>query len=158
MNTAHEHSKEEWYEMYSIQKHKADTLEENLKRCEKALAGERYERDMYLEKWLRLHIEKHVKVEGDMEEALDYYFDHPWHKVFFTPSGGYYCLVEENDHLFIVFAWTNPDEWAQERKDMPTLIKSLYNAAHLPIRYTGVNNIMKNHSVEIEPGLWELRL
>ncbi len=158
INEAHKHSKEHLYEQYSIQYHNGKILAENLKSCERALAAARYEKEKYVEMWLRYHIKENVKVTGSMDEALDYYFNSRYRRVFFTPSGGYYAVVEEEDHLFIVFAWTNPDKWRYEYKDMPALIRSIVNSSQLPVRYTGVNNIMKNHSIEIEPGLYELKL
>lgn len=152
------HDKQTIYEAYSLETAVRKQLNVQLNDERKVSAQMKYERDKYMDDWLRLHIEKHVTVEGDMQEALDGYFNDINRQVFFTPSGGYCCVMQEEDCLFIVFAWHNPKKWRAEVRDMTELIKHIAQYAQMPIRYTGVTNIFKNHSVEIEEGLWELKL
>ena len=149
-----------------LQLHEAFTLEHNARKgLEETLATEvrnlahmRYARDVFRDKYLRLHIEKNVEVVGDMDESLNYYFEHRDRETFFTPSGGYYCTVREDDCVFIVFAWTNPKKWKHELKDMRELIYNIQRHAGQPIRYVGVNNILKNHSKDLGEGVYELIL
>ncbi len=152
------HSKATLYEAYSIEHAARKHVEGELKRETQLNAGLRYDRDKFMEKWLRLHIEKHVKIVGDMDATLDRYFNDRYRKVYFTQSGGYYCLVQKEDCLMIVFAWYNQKQLKQEHKDMPDLLKHIVAIAGQPVRFTGIVNVVKNHSVEIEPGLWEIRL
>ncbi len=118
----------------------------------------RYDRDKFMDKWLRLHIEKNVKIVGDMDTTLDEYFSDPTRRVFFTPSGGYYCTVQHEQCVFIMFAWANIKKAKAEYKDMPDLIKHIQSSVQMPLRYVGVNNVMKNHSVDLGDGLFELKL
>ncbi len=152
------HNKQAIYEAYSIEHAARKHLEGELSRQVQVNAGLRYDRDKFMEKWLRLHIKENVEIVGDMEVTLDRYFADPYRKVFFTQSGGYYCLLQKDDYLMIVFAWYNKKQLKQEYKDMPDLLHHIAQFTAQPIRFTGIVNVVKNHSVEIEPGLWELRL
>ena len=117
-----------------------------------------YEKKLYFDKWLRYHIKENVKIAGDMEEALDYYFNHKEHRTFMTPNGGYYCVTEEEEYLSVIFMWHNPKMWRAEVRDMTELGHSIAAYAGRPIRYTGITNVFKNHCKEISPGVWELDL
>ena len=117
-----------------------------------------YEKQLYFDKWLRMFVKENVAITGDVEESLDYFFSHPSHRTFMTSSGGFYCVTQEEDCLFIHYAWHNPKEWKSELKEMTELIRRISDYAGQPIRYTGVSNIMKNHSKEIAPDLFELML
>jgi len=152
------HSKQKLYEAYSIEHVARKRIEGDLKQATMINAGFRYDRDKFMEKWLRLHIEKNVEIVGDMDATLDRYFNDRYRKVYFTQSGGYYCLLQKEDCLMIVFAWYNQKQLKQEHKDMPDLLKHIVAISGQPIRFTGIVNVVKNHSVEIEPGLWEIRL
>ena len=153
-----QYDKKQLFEAFQAEYNTRKKLEGDLKKERMLSAKYLYERDRYMEDWLRLHIQENVTVEGDMNEALDEYFTHTHRKVYFTPSGGYYCIIQQEECLFIVFAWHNPNKWRQEIKDMPELIKNIYYYAQQPIRYVGINNVIKNHSKDLGDGLFELRL
>jgi len=121
-------------------------------------AALRYDRDMFRDKWLRLHIEKHVAIEGEAQTTLDKYFNDVTRRVYFTNSGGYYCTVDKEDCIIIAFAWANTKRAKDEYKNMPALLKSIANTTMQPIRWTGVNNVLKNHSVDLGRNRYELKL
>ena len=153
-----QYDKKQLFEAFQTEYDTRKKLESDLKKERRLSAKYLYERDRYMEDWLRLHIQENVTVKGDMNEALDEYFTHKQRKVYFTPSGGYYCIIQQEECLFIVFAWHNPKKWRQEIKDMPELIKNIYYYAQQPIRYVGINNVIKNHSKDLGDGLFELIL
>ena len=118
----------------------------------------RYDRDMFKEKYLRLHIEKNVAVTGDKEGAIEAYFENMHREVYFTRSGGYYCTINMEDCIWLAFVWANPKEAKAEYKDMPELLRSIANTTMQPVRWNGVTNVLSNHSVDLGDGVFELRL
>ncbi len=152
------HDKQAIFEAYSVEAAARKQINTQLNDERKVSAMHRYDAMAWQDQWLEDIIRYDVDVEGDTEEALEEYFAHPHRHIIMTPDKGFYAFTDEGDHLFIWFARTNPKAWVRERKNMVILIHKLYKDAGVPIRYTGVNNIMHKHSYEIEPGLYELRL
>lgn len=152
-----DHDKQTIYEAYSLETSVRKKMNKELNKERRLTAQLRFDSMAWRDAYLEADIRANVKVEGDIDDALGVYFSHPERFVVFTPSNGYYAGYEEDDHLFILFANHNPREWNKERKDMLTLIKSLASYGK-PILYTGVYDVMKNHSEEIEPGLYSLKL
>lgn len=153
-----DYSKTQLHEAYTEEYYARKHLESQLRNEIRNHASTRYERDIFRDDWLRYHIKENVEVSGNMEDSLDYYFNHPRREVFFTKSGGYYATVLEDNCVFIVFAWANKKQWRHESTDMLELIRNIGIYAKQPIRYTGVNNVMKNHSIDLGNGLFELRV
>jgi len=150
------HDKQTIYEAYSVEAAARKQLNKELNEERKHTAALRFDAQYWQDAWLEDKIRNEVAVEGSMDEAIDYYFGHSKRHLFMTEDNGFYALVDEGDHIFIMFAWTNPDAWSRERKNMVKLVRQIYDFG-LPVRYTGVSNIMRRHSVEIEPGLYELK-
>ena len=149
-----EYTKEQLHEAFTIEHSARNECEDRFNQCMRYAKGLEWERNLFRDLWLRYHVQENVQVAGEMDYALDFYFNNPDRMLFMTPKGGYYAIVPEEDCLFIVFAWSEPDD----RKEMLELIKSVQDAYGQPIRYTGVFNVAKNHSIEVRDGLWELRL
>ncbi len=152
------YSKQQLMGAFSIEHASRKHLEKQLSTALKDNAAIRYDRDKFRDKYLRVHIEHNVEIVGDMQDTLDRYFSDPTAQAYFTPSGGYYCTIQQEECVLIVFAWHNPDMIKAEYKDMPDLIRHIAQLSAQPIRYTGAKNVMGNHSVQIEEGLWELNL
>lgn len=151
------HDKQTIYEAYSLEHHQRKHLNKLLNDERRKVAGFRYSAQFWQDKWLEDNIRANVKVEGDLDEAIDYYFSHPNRYLATTPDNGYYAYVIEPDHIFILFAWTNPKAWKREMVNMVNLIYEI-GQGYLPVRYTGKFDVMRNHSIEIEPGLYQLKL
>jgi len=152
------HDKQTIYEAYSIEAAQRKYLNKLLNKERKEVARMRFQSQAWQDLWLEQDIRANVKIEGDMDEAIDYYFGHPDRQVFFTPNNGYYAMTDEGEYLSIIFANYNHKKWREELKDMSDLIKVIAGATNKPIMYTGVNNVLRNHSVEVEPGLYQLKL
>lgn len=150
-----EYTNEQLHEAYSVEHHAHKQTQEALKRSQKEVAQIRYERDKFMEDWLKLHIRENVFIVGDMDEAIEVTFSMP-HKIFFTPGKGYYVIMLLDDCLFISFAWY--DGTKTEHRNMAELIRNIARSYQQPVRYTGVNNVLSNHSVEISSNLYELTL
>ncbi len=118
----------------------------------------KYDRDMFKMKYLREHIPRHQSINGDTQQAIDEYFSDPTARVYFTPSGGYYCTQDKEDHLWLTFVWANSDKAKAEYKDMPELLKSIAGTEMRPIRWTGTTNVLRNHSKSLGSGVYELML
>ena len=169
---AQKYDKEQLYEAFCIEvaQRKLLNIELNNERRDIALLVRRndvmqqlitdYEDKLHYieEQRLRLHIEKHVGIVSNVEATLDDYFNHPGHFTYYTSSGGYICVTDDGLNKFIYFMWTNPDHWGKEFREQAKLIKALYDKSVVPIRYTGTSNVLKNHSVELEDELWQVRL
>lgn len=79
------------------------------------------------------------------------------HINFFTMSQqGFLCLSEDDDMVFIHFAWYDKTFTAQ--KEMVRLGKQIYKHYTVykgkPIYYSGLKDFYHNHSTKIEEGLW----
>lgn len=145
-------------EAYETEQRTRIQLNKQLNDEHSRLAAMKYDRDIFMEKYLRLHIEKHVKVEGDIQADMNGYFNDRTRQVHFTPSGSYICTIQMEDCVFVVFCWANKAKFRQESIDLPLLLKSIQNTEMRAVRWTGVRNVLSNHSIEIEPNLWELKL
>lgn len=151
------HNKQTIYEAYSIEYHARKAINADLNQERRLNAGLRFDCQYWQDAWLEENVRNHVAIDGDIDEALDYYFAHKKRFLLTTVDKGYYAFVDEGSYIFIIFAWHNPKGWSRERKNMLKLIRDIV-AWGKPIRYTGVNNIMRKHSIEIEPGLFQLDL
>ena len=151
------YTKEQLHEAFSVEHRARVQLNKQLLEETKLTAQTRYERDKYMEDWLRLHIEKYVECDH-MEESLDAYFNDPTRRVFFTPSHGYICVIEREDCLFIAFAYANTKKAKDEYRDFPILLERVRTYSQRPLRWHGKINVLKNHSIEVVPGLYELDL
>ncbi len=151
-----EHDKQTIYEAYSVEHHNRKMLNAELNNERSQSASLRFDAQYWRDAWLEQNIRATNNVVGDINTAINYYFDHPNRMLVMTPNNGYFALVEEIDHLFIVFAWTNPKKWRAEVNDMSALIKQVMSYGK-PVRYVGESNVMANHSVDIGDGLFELR-
>ncbi len=79
-----------------------------------------------------------------------------------TTSGGYIIFTTEQDHIFVWFMYT-PNNY-KELREQTKLIQSIQrDAPNHSVRYTGDNNVLKNHSEVLEYDedrkiyLWELK-
>ena len=151
------HDKQTIFEAYSLEHHTRKALNKQLNDERRTSQALRFDCQAYQDMWLEEHVRNNVAVEGDIDEAISSYFAHKGRKLFLTPSNGYFAITEEEDHLFIVFAWGNQKHWRREIRDMTDLIKRIASYGK-PIYYTGVNNILKNHSEEVTKGLYKLKL
>ena len=154
---AQKFDKAQLMEAFTTEQNARKLLNDELNQERKVSAMHRYDAMAWQDAWLESVIRYDVEIAGDTEEAIEEYFAHPNRHVIMTENKGFYAFTDEGDHLFIWFAWTNPRAWSRERKDMVKLIRELCSYG-IPVRYTGVNNIMKRHSVEIAPNLYELKL
>ena len=150
------HDKQTIYEAYSIEHATRKHLNGELNEARVHCARLRFDAQYWQDEWLSQVVLKNVPCVGDPQAALDDYFAHPARRIIMTDDNGFYAFVDNGNHFFIYFAWTDPKAYKRERVAMVRLIKDLY-AMGKPIRYTGVNNIMSSHSVEISPGLFELK-
>jgi len=172
------YTKEQLHEAFSIEvqhrkvqekimnqkEHEIAKLRAQVKRLDNLIASMDSYIDVILEAHLRLHIEKFVGIvegPGEPDASLDYFFNHPKHHTLYTEHGGYICYVEEPDCLFVEFMWHNKKYKRAELNDHKKHLFELYEQAKVinkPIRYTGTTNVLRNHSEELEPGLWQVRL
>ena len=152
------HSKQAIYEAYSVEAAARKEMNYLLNEERRRVAMHCFDAQAWQDHWLEYIVMTDVEIVGDKRETLDEYFAHPRRGIVMTPAKGFYAFTNEGDHIFIWFAWTNPHEWRTEYRDMPRLIKDLAKRVVLPVRYTGVDNIMKNHSIEVAPNLFELKL
>lgn len=151
------HDKQTIFEAYSLEHHNRKMLNQELNNERQHSASLRFDAMYWRDAWLEDNIRRTNKVVGDVDKAIDYYFAHPNRMLLMTPNNGYFAIVEEIDHLFIIFAWTNPKKWRAEVTDMSKLIKQVISYGK-PVRYVGESNVMANHSVDLGDGLFELRL
>jgi len=131
--------------------------------------------EIYEEEYLKLHIYKNIEIvvppgtppdeaQKLKEETIDYFFSKPRRKVFYTPNGGYIGIFEEQYldgspwYNMIEFMYSNPDKLRQEMTDHLKLIKDIYDNSTIPLLYTGIHNVARNHCVTIADGIWMLRL
>lgn len=155
------YTKEQLHEAFTIEALTRKQLQEQLKQAEKNAAQLRYDRDRFQDKYMMLHIKKYMGNLPDgqsIDDEIDKFFRDPTRQIYFTPSGGYYCLVQQEECVFITFAWHNPDKWRAEIRDMTSLIRSIAGVSRMPIRWSGKVNVLKNHSEEVMPGLYQLKL
>jgi hypothetical protein len=189
VKAAHEYSLPQLYEAFINEHNARKNLEKALKRDSLVIAGLRadmahlqlkledmdtYVDDM-LDNYLKLHIYKniHIKVPEDMpedeaiklkEETINFFFDQPGHKTYFTESGGYICIypVLYQDftvwYYMIEFMWADENNLKKEMQNHLKLIKDIYKKSDRPFLYTGIHNVAKNHCVEIADRVWMLTL
>ncbi len=163
-NHSKQFDKTQLMEAFQTEQQARKLLNEELNQERKLSAMLKYEKEEYFEKWLRLFIKEDIQSRpydnsmGDIDEELDKYFNHPNHQTYMTPSGGFYCVAQGENSLFIHYAWANTKKYKQELRDMPELIRRIHDYHKQPVRYCGMINVLKNHSKEISPGLFELTL
>lgn len=147
------HDKQAIYEAYSIEVgvRKALNKEVNSLRRDRLMLMRGVE--SWQDAWLDHIVRNCMKVVGDVDKSLEEYFEHPRRHMYIAANKSFYAYTYERDCIFIWFSWHR----REDRKEMAQMIRNLH-AIGLPIRYVGVDNVMRNHSVEISPGLWELRL
>ena len=151
------HDKQAIYEAYSIEAASRKQINTQLNEERKVSAMHRYDAMAWQDAYLESVVRYAVEIEGDTEEAIEDYFAHPKRYVAMTEAKGFIAFTDEGDHLFIWFMYTNPRAWGKEFRDLNKMIRDLATNGKA-IRWVGVNNVLRNHSVEIEPGVYELRL
>ena len=151
------YDKQTLYEAFSIEQAQRKEVTRELNKERTISAGLKYDCKYWQEKWLKYDIRHNVNVIGDKEEAISAYFSSPNRIVFTTKNDGYYACTDEGDHIFIWFANYNHGRWRSEVKEMKELLYRMSES--IPdIRWTGEFNVLRNHSKEIETGVWQLVL
>ena len=149
-------SKAQLYQAYNIEHHARKQLEGSLKQMGRELAKLRFEAQATHDQWLKMHILHNVSLRSvDPEADIAEFFKQPYHRVEYTPSNGYIAFLQFPDKIEIFAAWGNPRHYRAEMGEMHKLIKSIAGRG-LPVFYTGLDNVLKNHSTEVEPGIWQV--
>jgi hypothetical protein len=177
------------YEAFLIEHNARKNLEKSLSQVELTAAGLRAQIrafkeeiedlnryiDEMTDEYLKLHIYKNIFIDTpeDMpedeeillkEETINFFFEQPGHKTYFTENGGYVCIypVPYSDgsvwYYMIEFMWADENNLRQEMTNHYKLIKKIYNELDRPLLYTGIHNVAKNHCTEISPKVWMLTL
>jgi hypothetical protein len=146
-------SKRQLYEAYMSEHKRSSQLQEMLASTNKAFAAARFNTDLWKDAWFRLHVKHHVPMDNSRD--IETFLKDPDARVAFTPNGGYYAYLVKTDHLFIFAAWGNPEHYRSEMTEMRELLRGMYETGR-PVRFTGNNQHLRNHSKEIEPGLFEI--
>ena len=150
------YTKEQLWEAFTEEHYKRKQLETTIKALSRSEAAARFDAKVFEEKYLREHIRNNVAIVGDMDAALNGFFAHPMRKVMWTKGEGYLCYTVEPERVFIWFAWGNHDRYRDEIMSWRTAVQAIRKVYGLPIQYTGVNNVLTNHSKELSKGLWEI--
>ena len=93
-----------------------------------------------------------------IEDEIEAYIETNHMNFFINDNKGFHCVSFIDNLVVIAFSWH--DGTHKARKQMVDLAKDFYYYYTLgqskPVVYTGVKNVMGNHSVEIAENTWQL--
>lgn len=143
------YTKVQLHEAYTIENLKVKKLEESTRMLSILTADLK---EFIKEQELKLHIIQNVQSTDSIFDLIYDFFDNPEYKEKTKLRGnikdgyiGYYIFDE---CIFISFAW-QPKPSKKNLKIISELIK-YSNTLKIPIRYKGIDNVLKNHSILID--------
>lgn len=144
------YTKEQLHEAFTVSDAKVKELQKELNRERLNIQGMFQDVVYYREKFYAQHFQHNVPSIGTPEEQLQQIQDFfkTDYRIDTTPSGSYFAYeIISPTEIYMWYSWRDPDCFKDDMTDMLELILKL--SQRYQIYYTGVHNVLKNHSILI---------